>query len=126
MGGGMVMATCWRAEVGFEPGLVITDWWMTLFSRTFEADVVGRLWDQFLLEVRARVRNLSSKLLALPTLTSCALSSRAHTKTAHILRRVVSCCGTKADARGCFMHALRGSLCFSGSPWPCSSCWRAS
>jgi hypothetical protein len=31
---------------------VITDWWLTLFSRHFKADVVGRLWDQFLLEVR--------------------------------------------------------------------------
>ena len=31
---------------------MITDWWLTLFSRHFKADVVGRLWDQFLLEVR--------------------------------------------------------------------------
>ena len=37
--------------VGFTPALVVTDWWLTLFSRHFAPDIVGRLWDWFLLEV---------------------------------------------------------------------------
>ena len=37
-------------HIGFTPGLIVTDWWLTLFSRHFSPDIVGRLWDCFLLE----------------------------------------------------------------------------
>jgi hypothetical protein len=38
------------SSIGFSAGLVITDWWLTMFSRQFSPDIVGRIWDCFLLE----------------------------------------------------------------------------
>jgi len=37
-------------HIGLSPGLLVTEWWLTIFSRRFTLDVVGRLWDCFLLE----------------------------------------------------------------------------
>ena len=38
------------SSIGFSAGLVMTDWWLTIFSRQFSPDIVGRIWDCFLLE----------------------------------------------------------------------------
>jgi len=42
---------CHFSRIGFSPGLVVTEWWLTLYARQFSPDLVGRLWDCFLLEV---------------------------------------------------------------------------